>query len=264
MSLGIVIKSPEGIVMGAESRVTMTAQMPTGERFAVTFDNATKVLSFTTQKHVGAVTYGQAVIGRRTASSFLPELEASLPQDRMLVEDFAKRMSQFFLQQWNDFHGKQEAPYEGPPMIFLVGGFDEGAAYGRVFEFHVPSAPDLVEHFAGDADFGLKWGGQTDIVSRLVSGFDMQIGNIIEEVFSPTPEQWQEIQQKLNQLQLPLPIDILALQDCVDLANFLIRTTISAQNLTVTLRGVGGPIDLATITRQDGLRFVQRKQITGS
>jgi hypothetical protein len=53
------------------------------------------------------------------------------------------------------------------------------------------------------------------------------------------------------------------LQDCVDVAIFFIRTTISAQKLTVGLRGVGGPIDVAIITQKDGLQFVQQKKIHG-
>ena len=45
MSLGIVVEGPEGIVLAAESRVTLTAQTPTGPLY-VNFDNATKVLAF--------------------------------------------------------------------------------------------------------------------------------------------------------------------------------------------------------------------------
>lgn len=53
------------------------------------------------------------------------------------------------------------------------------------------------------------------------------------------------------------------LQDCVNLAIFFIRTTIDAQNLSVGVRGVGGPIDVAVITASEGIQFIQRKQIVG-
>jgi len=56
---------------------------------------------------------------------------------------------------------------------------------------------------------------------------------------------------------------MLALQDCVNLAIFFIHTTIEAQELSVGVRGVGGEIDVATVTRRDGLQFVQRKKIVG-
>jgi hypothetical protein len=62
---------------------------------------------------------------------------------------------------------------------------------------------------------------------------------------------------------MSIPLQALPLQDCVDLAIFFIRTTINAQNLIVGLRGVGGPIEVATVTRREGLQFVQKKRIVG-
>ena len=69
--------------------------------------------------------------------------------------------------------------------------------------------------------------------------------------------------QVLGRFQMPAPIQAMALQDCVDLAIFFVRTTIAAQALTVGIRGCGGPIDVATITRDGGLSFVQQKQLRG-
>jgi 20S proteasome alpha/beta subunit len=54
---------------------------------------------------------------------------------------------------------------------------------------------------------------------------------------------------------------IIQVEDHVDLATFFIRTTIDAQKLTVGLRGCGGPIDVATITRRDGFKFISKKEI---
>src|SRR5258708_40118501 len=95
MSLGIVVKSPEGLVLAAESRVTLLGAVP------VTFVHATKVLSFRgPNDSIGTVTYGQAALGLRSAQSFLPELEASLPTQRVSVSDFAQSLQQFFTKQW--------------------------------------------------------------------------------------------------------------------------------------------------------------------
>jgi hypothetical protein len=79
MSLGIVIKSPEGIVLAAESRVTLTINGAQGQpSHFVNYDNATKLFSFCSpHNHVGVVTYGLAAIGQRTAHSFVPEFEST-------------------------------------------------------------------------------------------------------------------------------------------------------------------------------------------
>jgi len=62
---------------------------------------------------------------------------------------------------------------------------------------------------------------------------------------------------------MSIPLQAMGLQDCVDLAGLFVRTTIEAQRLAVGIRGCGGPIDIATITRSEGFRFVQRKQVHG-
>ena len=82
MSLGVVIKGPEGLVLAADSRVTLEARQQNGAPIPVNFDNATKLLAFSKpHKHVGAVTYGMAAIGVRTAHSYLPEFEVWLRKE---------------------------------------------------------------------------------------------------------------------------------------------------------------------------------------
>ena len=86
----------------------------------------------------------------------------------------------------------------------------------------------------------------------------------LQRRFNLTDEQRDELEQDLQgQFQLSLSIENLALQECVDLAIFIIRTTITAQALAVMERGVGGIIEVATITRTEGFRWVQRKEIHG-
>jgi hypothetical protein len=60
-----------------------------------------------------------------------------------------------------------------------------------------------------------------------------------------------------------IPWQFLPLQDLVDLAIFVLRATIMLQKWTVDLRGVGGPIDVATITRTEGFKYIQQKKICG-
>lgn len=263
MSLGIVIKGPEGLVLAAESRVTLTVAAPNAPQFHVTFDNATKLLTFEEpHSYVGAVTYGQAAIGQktgRTAASYIPEFSATLPPSRLPVKEFAQKLSDFYMQQWS---ANMPSPYNGPDMTFVVAGFDQGAAYGSVFQFDLPGSPSPSET-TPDPDFGITWGGQREIVDRLVSGYDPRLPGIVQTALNLQPNQVAALIQQLGGLQLPIPIQVLALQDCVDLAVLMIRTTIAVHQLTVTVRGVGGPIDVATITRQNGLEFVQRKRVSG-
>lgn len=273
MSLGIAFKGPEGIVLAADSRVTLTAliQQPNqahGMLLPATFDNATKLFRLVKQRFVGAVTYGAAAIGQtepRTAHSFLPEFETTLPDDRIGVEDFAKRLSSFFLEKWTSA-GMPVPPPPGQDLIFLVAGYDEGQPYGRVFEIAIPTAPAPVEHMGAPGEFGIRWGGQSEIADRLLNGVASRTGQIartfLKAPAAATPTDPLDAELRRN-LAAKIPYQFLPLQDCVDLSIFLIKTTITLQKWLVDVRGVGGHIDVATITPSDGFFEVQRKRVSG-
>jgi hypothetical protein len=276
MSLGIVFKGPEGIVLAADSRITITVQqhaIPTSQQpnppIIITpafYDNASKLLKVEGQGYLGTVTYGIGTIGidrPRTAASFLPEFEKDLaagkshPQ-RLSVNEFAKRLGDFFHRQWQAAF----MPSGHGDMIFVVGGYNENEAYGRVYELSVPTNPAPTEQNANS--FGLTYGGLTDITSRILTGIDPAPLSIIGNLLNLSPSQSAMMSNAIaSQRQLRIPYPSLPLQDCVDLSILLIKTTAQLMGYTMDVRGVGGPIDVATVTRIDGFKFVQSKQIHG-
>jgi len=269
MSLGIAFKGPEGIVLAADSRVTLTAQINQPNQPTMllpsTYDNATKLLRVKDQGHVGAVTYGVGAIGQtepRTAHSYIPEFEQELGNgDRLSVQEFSNKLSQFFLKKWQDQH-MPSTP--GQDMVFLVGGYDKDATYGKVFDVFIPSRPTPVEWHSGTGQFGLVWGGQREYADRLIYGFDGRLPELVKVFLTLDDQKQEELRQHLQrQLQTPVPFAFLPLQDCVDFAIFLIRTTIVMQHWMVGVRGVGGAIDVAVITQTDGFTDIQKKKITG-
>ena len=269
MSLGIVFKGPEGIVLAADSRVTLTGQLQQTNQPVMllpsTYDNATKLLKVNGQDHVGAVTYGIGAIGQtepRTAHSYIPEFEHELKDvERLSVQDFADRLSKFFLNKWNE---QKMLTSPGQDMIFFVGGYDDGAPYGKVFDIYIPSRPTPFEWHSGPGQFGIVWGGQREYADRLIHGFDGRLPELTKNFLNLDDKKQNELGQYLqSQLQTPVPFAFLPLQDCVDLAIFLIRSTIIMQHWVVGVRGVGGAIDVAVITRTEGFLDIQKKKITG-
>jgi hypothetical protein len=279
VSLGIAFKGAEGIVLAADSRVTLMAMImvepqaagqpaPQATTLPATFDNATKLLRVAGQKSVGAVTYGVGAIGQkqpRTAHSFMPEFEAELAKKgdgtQIPVQKFAEELSSFFLRQWK----AQGMPMQSSPpadMVFLVGGYDKDEPYGRVFDIFIPSRPEPREVHAND--FGMVWGGQKEYTDRLIAGFDPNLPGLVQSILKLSDEQRDALHKQLTgQLQAPIPFQFLPLQDCVNLSILLIRTTIAIQTFLVGIRGVGGAIDIATITRTEGLRPIQLKRVMG-
>jgi hypothetical protein len=264
MSLGIVFKGPEGVVLAADSRVTLTGILPTGLTVQSSYDNATKLLKVKGQDFVGVVTFGAGSIGSaepRTAHSFLPEFESELAasgEERLSVEDFSTRLGSFFLDRWN----AGSMPPNADPMVFFVAGFDEGSVYGRVFQVIVPGSPTPEEQNTGQ--FGLTFGGQAELVQRMLGGYDPRTVEVAQAALKLTADQANLLRATLTQqLGLGIPYQFLPLQDCVDLVIFLLRSTVMVHKWLVGIRGVGGAIDVATITRTDGFRAIQAKSVRG-
>lgn len=256
-------------MLAADSRVTLTAQAQvTGQSAPIlvpaTFDNAHKLLRVAGQPFIGVVTFGAGALGTtepRTAHSFLPDFETELNNTgRLTVRDFAQRLSDFFLDKWRTLMPATVVP--GQDMIFYIAGFDEGEPYGRVYEILIPTRPAPNETCADV--FGLTWGGQREIVDRILQGFDDRVPAEVQQQLALTGPQTQALRDHLKQnLSLPIPYQFLPLQDCIDLATLLVRTTAQLQTLVVGVRGVGGPVDVATITRTEGFEEVQMKKIRG-
>jgi hypothetical protein len=195
----------------------------------------------------------------------MPEFEEELAQHkkgRLKVEEFAKKLGEFFMGQW----AKAGMPNPAPPnndIVFFVGGYDEKEPYGRTFQLTVPSNPKPVEQ--NTDTFGALWGGQREFTDRLIQGFDPRLANEVQDILQIPPAQRRadldsELRKKFT---LPIPWQFLPLQDCVDLCVFLVRTTIQLEQWLVYVRGVGGAIDVATITRTDGFKAVQIKEVRG-
>jgi hypothetical protein len=280
VSLGIMIKGSEGVVLAADSRVTLFNQVPQRPMpnaptnaaapilmIPATFDNATKVLTVKGQDHVVAVTYGLGAFitanGPRTMQSFIPELEQEFERDgirRLSVSDFATMLTDFFVRQWNQHVNRPPNP--GEEINFLVGGYDDGAAHGRGFLSVVPTHAVPVEQNPGPGQFGITWGGQHDLVFRLLYGFDVELPEFVRAHLNLTAQQFATLKQQMEpRFAAGIPFQFLPLQDCVDLAVFLIQSTISFQKYrTTVVRGVGGPVEVAIVTRS-GLKFVSQKHI---
>ena len=113
-------------------------------------------------------------------------------------------------------------------------------------------------------DFGAIWGGQKEFVDRLMHGYDLNLLSIAKNNLQLDDVAVKKLTDELTQqLSARIPYQFLPLQDCVDLSIFLIRATINLQTWTVGIRGVGGAIDVATITKTEGFTAIQRKEIVG-
>jgi len=160
-----------------------------------------------------------------------------------------------------------------PPPIaalgFLVGGYD-AAGVGEAWEVVLPER--IVERIATTTEGGgAAWRGQSDVITRIVRGSDLELlerladaHQLQRELHSLTP--------LLDACTYRIPFDSMNLQDGIDFAVLCIRTTIDVQRLTLgpvatlpefSWPGVGGPVEIATVTAPAGFAWVQRTKVQG-
>ena len=64
----------------------------------------------------------------------------------------------------------------------------------------------------------------------------------------------------VRDLYATLSVPAMPIQDAIDLARFLVETTIGFVRFSVFLpKSVGGAVEIAAITKHEGFRWVQRK-----
>lgn len=262
MTVIVSILIPSGIILAADSRqVRMTAS----GQIRIDSDYADKI--FPLGSHIAAIVEGQGSYyashyeSPRTIGSILQAAAKSLPKNCAV-----EQVAEIAYQKVADSLQKHLDITNDPRTIvaFHVGGYDPGGAIGELYRCEYPGGVAL-ERKTSDA--GAVWSGQREIIDRLILGYDPRLIDLITH--SDGPPGMEEILHKQRpKLQLHINFQTMTLQDAVDLATSLIRTTIELERLSDGIVGkpghfptCGGAIEVAGITESDGFFWLQHKQI---
>jgi len=119
------------------------------------------------------------------------------------------------------------------------------------------------------SEYGASWIGQTDVVSRIVLGFDGRIGNLpfMQKAVKEKKDQSQ-IKKELTNLEYAIQWGTMTLQDGIDFSRLAIETTSAIQRFSDGIKGdpggmlgVGGPIDVSVITPKKGFVWISKKRL---
>ncbi len=233
MSLVVTVYVPSGIVMAADSRMTVlrSEEREEGEQKLkvqqqiVLSDNAYKVVALSTIGS-GIGVYDAGVINNQPVDSHVHrfEEEAITPEDD--VVSCGEKFLSFF-----------QTNYPNVPVGFHVAGYrlEKRASVPYVFVGHTTKQEGVRRvnvNDEGKMQYGILRSGDIQVVNRLI-----------------------------EKTQLPL-FAAMPLQDAVDYAVHLIRTTIDTMRFEPRFPGVGGAIDVLAVTPAE-MRWVQRKELQG-
>jgi hypothetical protein len=231
MSLVVTVYVPSGIVMAADSRMTVLrgeereeeGQKVRVQQQVVLSDNAYKVVALRSVG-VGISVYDAGVINNEPVDSHVHRFE----EEAITAQDDVASCAEKFLAYFEENHPKS-------PIGFHVAGyrFEERASTPHVYVGHTTKRTGVSRvnvNDDGKLQYGVLRSGDIQVVNRLI-----------------------------EKTQLPL-FAAMPLQDAVDYAVHLIRTTIDTMRFEPRFPGVGGPIDVLVVTPSE-MRWVRRKEL---
>jgi hypothetical protein len=215
MTIVIGVATPEGLVLASDSRTT---SMGGSRRHRVASDNMQKVFVV---NGVGIATFGDAFIGSDTIAGVMDQFAAQRdPEGAEDVDGFSSALGTFFDER---FRQHKELPEGEYGLGFLVAGYDTSGV-GQLHEISIPG-PEVAATGLLTSKGGVVWRGQTAVIRRLIKGVDWDtLGR-----FDVSPLDDVEAALRALEYNLNYPITV---QDGVDFAGFLVRTTIDMERFT--------------------------------
>lgn len=231
MSLVVTVYVPSGIVMAADSRMSVLRsedreegeQKMRVQQQLVQSDNAYKVVELRSVG-VGVSVYDAGIINNQPVDSHVHRFE----EEQVTTGDNVITVSEKFLSYF-------QTNFPGVNVGFHVAGYrtEERASVPYVLVGHTTKEPGIRRVNAvedGTLQYGITRAGDTLVANRLI-----------------------------DPNHLPL-FPAMPLQDAVDYAMHLIRATIDTMRFEPRFPSVGGPIDVLVVSAE-GMRWVQRKEL---
>lgn len=273
MSVVIVVKVSEGLVLAADSAATLTGKVkqPDGEvqeGVLQTFYNAKKLMQVGQDFPIGVLTWGNAYIGSRTIESLVRQWEHE--NGWRTKEDFKQSQSDKYrteacanglLDHFSHYHVDEfgHLPLEDRPIIgFIVAGYSEDQFFPDIWRFILPlddgihnQRPDI----EGKPSFGASWFGITEPIVRLHFGRDDNVVLVLSEKYG-IPQS--DLREALRPLEYQIPFAQMPLQDAIDYANYMLNVVVGRFRFVIGPELCGGEIEIAAVTQRD-FNWIKRK-----
>lgn len=274
MTIAISLKVNDGLVLAADSASTILGQDPDGMTYVTNvYSNANKVFNLKKGLSLGAVTWGAGAIGSSSISTLMKDLrhrfsdedsdhanEWLIDPNSYTVKDIAEKVRRFM---FDEMYVPAFSTWEGekPFLGFIVAGYSPGEVMAEEYSIHIfgdeCEGPTLLRP---KAQSGVTWNGEPEAISRLVLGFGTELPQVLHQrlgVPAPQVEPATDILQQALAVHLVQPA--MPFQDAIDLAEFLVDLTIKYSRFVLGPPTVGGPIEVAGISKHEGFKWIRRK-----
>lgn len=265
MTVVVGIQTTDGLVLSSDSATTQQLMLANGTMATSSiWNSANKIFNLRKTWPIGAMTFGRAAIQGLSIASHAKDLRLrlsgavadpivpNLDPSTYTVEDVANAVLAYFRDQCNG-----EA---GGDLGFIVGGFSADQKSPEMWQVLLSDAAgDTIEQVVVPGSPGIVTQGMTDAITRLVDGAGLGLGSALEQmgVAQGTGEAAAEAIR--DQLRMAWAWPGMPLGETIDMARFLVETQINFVRFMPGDAMVGGPVEIAALTKHEGFKWVQRK-----
>jgi len=271
MTIAVALKIDDGLVLASDSASTL---LDSENRVLNVYNNANKVFNLIKGLPIGAITWGAGSIGRASISTLVKDLRRrfdgsdaahqdwKIRPENYQIADIAEQFRRYMFDEQYATHFKS---WKDPPVLgFIVAGYSSDGVFGEKFLVCSPptGGPCTAIKPVNPGDTaGIHWSGQPEAISRLVEGVSPMLGDVLKTNLgvpdAEVPNALAVIKGVLAASGIVQPA--MPIQDAIDLARFLVDLTINYARFCDGAQVVGGPVEVAVITKHEGFRWVQRK-----
>jgi hypothetical protein len=276
MSIAVLIGVHDGLVLAADSASTLAIQpppgvmVPGGRAIANVYDNANKIFNLVKGVPIGCITFGSGNIGNASIGTLIKDLRKKLTEtpgalnfdaQNYTMEGVANVLSTFLGEECDRLG--QPAKIE-TNIGFLLGGYSRPGDLGESWSIEIKAGiAQPPKKLRQNHEVGINWGGSAEALQRLVLGFSPSIFNVLASVTAP-PQDPAALANQLTpvlaaNLQAAIVFAPMPIQDVIDLATFLVHAAIMYARFMPGPNVVGGPIEIAAITKHESFKWISRK-----
>lgn len=260
MSIIVSVKVRDGIVLGADGMSQIYIQDKQGRTgVAQTYKNARKLFEVA-NIHMGIMAYGAGNIGKRSVQGviedFSEKIRTTEPKSIETVEQVTQKLFTHINEQYEEQLSSID-PAQRPLVGVFVAGYSKDQPSPEEWEFQIPANPK-VRRVRDISVYGASWRGVALPFTRLNMGIDPRI---IAELVKKGVDK-KIIDEAANLVKSQIMYDAMPVQDAIDFASHILRTTIVQTTFEVGPPSCGGPLDIAIISKVDGFQWVNKRQLT--
>jgi hypothetical protein len=268
MTIVVTVRVNDGIVLASDSA---TSFFDDAGNVMKIYNNANKIFNLVREKPIGAMTYGAGGIGHTSMDTLSKDLRDKLTPEPVTIsdagyalkkndytiEEVAQKALRFFMERYQYAYPQAMPHYV---LGYRICGYSAQSALPEAWEVRIVAGEGQgPDRLYGENDYGPRWAGESEALDRLLLGIGSRTSDALLQMGIDQPTTQGIVQGLLQRLPVPLWLPAMPIQDAIDLAFFLVDVASKFAYFSLRAPSVGGPIEVATITKHEGFKWIERK-----